>query len=237
MALLAGLVLEVVDAAAVALGADLVPPVADPAGDRVASLDHAARAVALLAVGLEDDGRDVAVVGVEPLRLCHEAVSPVLVGVEERVLGPQRVHDLPDSLLLTEALILTESLVLTEPLVLILPEALVLVLPPLVRLSVSPLIGLIWLILSPLVGLSVVVVSPLIGLIVAPLVCLIGLSRLILLSVSPLIGLVISPLVGLVGLVGLIRLVIAPLIGLVVAPLSLSLSLLVPHVIFYCKDM
>lgn len=206
----------------------MVPSVAHSAGNRVAMLCHAARSVALLAVGLENNGRNVAVVRVVPVWLYHKAISPVLICVEERIFGPQRVHDLPDSLVLAESLILSKALIL-------LSETLVLILTPLVWLRISPLISLIGLCVSPLIGL-VLVVSPLIWLIVSPLI------RLVLLGVAPLIGLVVSPLVWLIispliGLVGLIGLGVSPLIGLVVAPLPLSLSLLVPHVIFYCKDM
>jgi hypothetical protein len=86
---MAGLVAQVVEATAQTLGADLVSLVADSAGDGIASLDYAATSMALLAVWLEHDGRDIAVVGIVPLWLSHESiVSPVLVGLEPRILRP-----------------------------------------------------------------------------------------------------------------------------------------------------
>jgi hypothetical protein len=179
--------------------------------------------VAFFAVGLEHNGRNVAVVGVRPVRLRHEAVvTPVLIGIKPGVLHPRGVvHKALEALValpaLSEALILPKSLVVLSKALIVLPKSLViwdlaLIAPLVILVGILPLIVLISH-LARLVGV-VAVVSPLVWLVV-----------------SPLVWLVVAPLA--LSLVVWIEPLIRVIVEALALALTLTLTLVAPH---SCKD-
>lgn len=92
MAFLTRLVVDVVHATAITFGADLVTLIASPAWNHHSVLIYGSITMALSAVRLEHDRRDVIVVWIGPVRFYHKSViTPVLIGVEPRVLHPHRI--------------------------------------------------------------------------------------------------------------------------------------------------
>lgn len=223
------LVVDVIHATTIALGTDLITLIASSAGNHHSVLSYGSTAVTFSAVRKEHNGRDVVVVGISPVRLCHEAVvTPVLIGVEPGIFHPHRVvhhalHGVISLSTLAEPLIISESLVVLTKSLVILSESLI----------ISPLIVLVWilplvvLVISPLVRLVRIraIISPplVLRLNVSPLVWLVGIVTpcvVVLIGILPLVVLVVAPLT-----LSLVR--IEALIGIIVE--ALSLSLVAPH--------
>lgn len=203
MAFLARLVVDVVHTTAITLRAYLVTLIARPAGNRHSVLIYGSIAVTFSAVRLELNGRDVVVVGIGPVRLYHEAVvTPVLIGIEPRVLHPHGiVHKALQTVISLSAL--------SEPMI-VLPKSLVVLSKTLV---ISPLVVLVW-------------ILPLVVLVVPQLIRLVGIGAII--SPPLVLTLIASPLVWLVSIVTpcvVVLIGILPLVVLVAPPLALSLSL------------